>query len=58
LSIPSWNDKPNRVKEQQIKKICADIRSIGKIRASIDIGQKEDIYRAKDELINEMKMQI
>ena len=55
LSIPKWKDESNKVKEQQTKKICADIRGIGKIKASIDIGQKEDIYKAKDELINEMK---
>jgi hypothetical protein len=55
LGIPKWKDGCDKIKEQQTKKICADVRAIGKIRASMDLGQKEDIYKAKDELINEMK---
>jgi hypothetical protein len=54
LNIREWKDESDKIKEQRVKRISAVIRSIGKIKASIDIGQKEDIYKAKDELINEM----
>lgn len=54
LSINSWKDAPNEIKRRNVKRICSDIRSIGKIRTSIDIGQKEDLHIAKDELVKVM----
>jgi hypothetical protein len=55
LSIPKWRDESDKVRDWRTKRICADIRAIGKIKASIHIGQKEDIYKARDELVNEMR---
>lgn len=54
LSIPDWKDAKDVVKQRYTKKISADIRAIGKIRGSMEPGQKEDLFEAKKELMKEM----
>jgi hypothetical protein len=52
--VKKWNvsDVDTRFKIERIK---SDIRSIGRMKKAIQQGQKEDLIKAKDQLIEEMK---
>jgi hypothetical protein len=52
--VKTWNSSDINTKFK-VERIKSDLRSIGRMKKAIQQGQKEDLSRAKNQLVEELK---